>query len=807
MIPPSLQRHVLNMLIPPKKSNLSCLKLVSDIVDETQEHQHHQSYQYHHQQQQHQQQQLQLTPSKGVYIPGNHPHPNSHSHSNAEGSSCHLTRKRLSLQTLRIRTTWQLDLKIIISLITLRWRWPYQQGYITCQQQQPHHRYPQRSLDAAAVPLPPPPRPTSRWKEDWEELELCGATAGGGGTWRNRVQALPILKGASDGNSRHQPINPFLRSVDGINTHDSSYYLTPAGGMTTAQVLPGSTNNIGRQVVNLDAMIRLTNEFHFPIASFRHGDHPVLASRHLLYEAQQAFYYGLQPGLAIASVTSTPADTPGIFGTGIPSGDGLFFLGLSVAFHTGALNVFDVNGGDEGGEGEREGEGEGEGEKAVIKDEVGLHVAMGHDMNVGLSTQIGMLREMISGSKGSWEEVRNGELPLIIHVDNVDIMATLIKLKYDTEMDSHSNARIRMTFTGASEAHILADEIARAGIAVVLTPSRLFPRSWDARRTLCTPLCQTLKIMDMTTTTKKATKGTRKMRRMLKMMMQTTNRLAENCTRMMMMTSIEAEVSDEDEEEEDDEEYGVDGFFETGGAEDDDSSRRHHARLARRQMEEEEKSPKQIARDLNQRYGGRAAVRYTGDMNEIPQRLLMPSVHEASLWQVRVKPGREREIVFSLPGSQRSSWCLSHGINLVPIEEMASLLQIKKQDTTVVDIAENGEEVGLKFIPRIDLTPRDDGGDKKRKKTAGMRPPQQLFNFEESKSTVGIMSQREDLLSSSKINALILEDVNPTLDEITQFSRRQDGLEENMVDLSIIAEASRKAAISVLQPGEHVISG
>jgi len=81
----------------------------------------------------------------------------------------------------------------------------------------------------------------------------------------------------------------------------------------------------------------------------------------------------------------------------------------------------------------------------------------------------------------------------------------------------------------------------------------------------------------------------------------------------------------------------ADGFIETGGAEDDDSSRRHHARLARRQMEEEEKSPEQIARDLNQRYGGRAAVRYTGDMNEIPQRLLMPSVHDASLWQVRVK--------------------------------------------------------------------------------------------------------------------------------------------------------------------------
>ncbi len=43
-----------------------------------------------------------------------------------------------------------------------------------------------------------------------------------------------------------------------------------------------------------------------------------------------------------------------------------------------------------------------------------------------------------------------------------------------------------------------------------------------------------------------------------------------------------------------------------------------------------------IAADFSQRYR-RTAVRYTGDMNEIPQRLLMPSVHDANLWQIRVK--------------------------------------------------------------------------------------------------------------------------------------------------------------------------
>lgn len=43
-----------------------------------------------------------------------------------------------------------------------------------------------------------------------------------------------------------------------------------------------------------------------------------------------------------------------------------------------------------------------------------------------------------------------------------------------------------------------------------------------------------------------------------------------------------------------------------------------------------------IAAGFSERYRQRN-VRYTGDMNEVPQRLLMPSVHDANLWQVRCK--------------------------------------------------------------------------------------------------------------------------------------------------------------------------
>lgn len=63
------------------------------------------------------------------------------------------------------------------------------------------------------------------------------------------VGSSPHLSGASDTNSRKAPILPWLRSIDGLNTHDASYALARAGGVGTVQVLPGSANNIGGQAV------------------------------------------------------------------------------------------------------------------------------------------------------------------------------------------------------------------------------------------------------------------------------------------------------------------------------------------------------------------------------------------------------------------------------------------------------------------------------------------------------------------------------------------------------------------------------
>ena len=38
----------------------------------------------------------------------------------------------------------------------------------------------------------------------------------------------------------------------------------------------------------------------------------MINSRYLMFEAQQAHYYGLNPALALASVTSTPAKAAGL---------------------------------------------------------------------------------------------------------------------------------------------------------------------------------------------------------------------------------------------------------------------------------------------------------------------------------------------------------------------------------------------------------------------------------------------------------------------------------------------------------------
>ena len=140
-----------------------------------------------------------------------------------------------------------------------------------------------------------------------------------------------------------------------------------------------------------------------------------------------------------------------------------FLLGLGTAFSTGSPHRLAKG--------------------AVIQEVTALHIAI-DSSTPSVSTHIAALRNLFNGEgEGElgayFEDVVQGELPLVIEVQSADVMASLINLK--KEVEERSGTTLRVTFTGANEAHLLAKEIGEAGIGVILAP-RPFPGSWKSRR-------------------------------------------------------------------------------------------------------------------------------------------------------------------------------------------------------------------------------------------------------------------------------------------------------------------------------------
>ncbi|KAG5999525.1 transcription elongation factor spt5 [Claviceps maximensis] len=117
---------------------------------------------------------------------------------------------------------------------------------------------------------------------------------------------------------------------------------------------------------------------------------------------------------------------------------------------------------------------------------------------------------------------------------------------------------------------------------------------------------------------------------------------------------IEAEVDDEDEgedEEKDGEE--IEDFIDNEHPDDIaesarlDDDRRHRELDRRRELESSLDAEKQ-AEILRQRYGNRRPAKGFGDSAVVPKRLLLPSVDDPSIWAVRCKEGKEREVVLSI---------------------------------------------------------------------------------------------------------------------------------------------------------------
>ncbi|KAG1765832.1 hypothetical protein EV702DRAFT_1272051 [Suillus placidus] len=171
--------------------------------------------------------------------------------------------------------------------------------------------------------------------------------------------------------------------------------------------------------------------------------------------------------------------------TAITAPSGAFLQGISTAFSPGAAHARVEN--------------------ASIVDMVALHVVVSISSRIGVSTQVAALRNMLFGEGGDevlrsvrkvgmfypscveWTLISRVEstTTLVVDVESADIMATLLRLK--DEYEAHSARELRMTFAGATEAHLLAHEIARTGVSVIVTQSKSYPWTWEQRRILAGP--------------------------------------------------------------------------------------------------------------------------------------------------------------------------------------------------------------------------------------------------------------------------------------------------------------------------------
>ncbi|KAF9523733.1 carbohydrate esterase family 9 protein [Crepidotus variabilis] len=127
---------------------------------------------------------------------------------------------------------------------------------------------------------------------------------------------------------------------------------------------------------------------------------------------------------------------------------------------------------------------------AVLQQETALHFDL-ISSKTSVSTQMAALRNLFvaSGAKGELadriERVLWHGVPLVVRVHSADIIATLLELK--KEIENKHGTDIKLTIVGGAEAHLLAREIGKAGVGVILIPSRPFPTTWKSKRILPGP--------------------------------------------------------------------------------------------------------------------------------------------------------------------------------------------------------------------------------------------------------------------------------------------------------------------------------
>jgi transcription elongation factor SPT5 len=237
---------------------------------------------------------------------------------------------------------------------------------------------------------------------------------------------------------------------------------------------------------------------------------------------------------------------------------------------------------------------------------------------------------------------------------------------------------------------------------------------------------------------------------------------------------IEAGVDEEEDEAEDEEDELAEFGMEThpddldvlpGGTETDD---RRHRQLDRQREIDASMDAEKQAQMLKERYGRNRAA--ASDALVIPKRLLLPSVEDPSIWGCRCKPGKEKEVVYSIQkrieerpagsrnpiriisaferGNVMQGWFYcearrqadvtegleainfyypSQKMTLVPVKEMPDLFRVQKSEellpggwvrikrgkysgdlAQIEEVETNGLNVTVRLVPRLDYGMNED---------------------------------------------------------------------------------------------------
>lgn len=290
---------------------------------------------------------------------------------------------------------------------------------------------------------------------------------------------------------------------------------------------------------------------------------------------------------------------------------------------------------------------------------------------------------------------------------------------------------------------------------------------------------------------------------------------------------------------------------------------------------------------LKKKYAKSRSAHANADYAIIPKRLLLPSVQDPSIWAVKCKEGKEKEVVFSIMRRIEEVWgtrdelaitsAFERGgpnapmkghvyiearsqadilkalggimhvyprtkMHLVEIKEMPDLLRVTKTAALepgtyvrmkrapyagdlaqIIDVTENGLEVRLRVVPRLDYGLNEDqhpSGEKRKRIGPAVRPPPRLFSEVEARKrhmkhlsgnaqTKSFIYKGEDYINGYlekdvKIQNLVTKDVNPTLEEVTRFaSGGEDGAEN--LDLNALAASLKASSASATYlPGDVI---